>query len=45
MKYITPQITNVLKADSTIQADVKNGMPTDSPELLPSAGIGYTADE
>jgi hypothetical protein len=45
MKYIAPQITNTLKADSTIHGLDKSAGMNDSPEVLPSAGIGYRADE
>jgi hypothetical protein len=44
MKYVDPQITDVLEADSAIQGLEKGSQPTDSDQIL-SPGVGYRADE
>jgi hypothetical protein len=44
MKYIDPQVTNVLQADSAIQGMPKVGSPSDT-EGLPTINPAYRADE
>lgn len=44
MKYVQPQITNKLKADTAIQGLAKPGIHTDA-SMEPSAVAGYRADE
>jgi hypothetical protein len=45
MKYIDPQITNVLKADSTIQGMGKEGIAVDTSHQPTGQNPGYRADE
>jgi hypothetical protein len=44
MKYVEPQITNTLKADSTIQGLVKDQPPADLDGAI-TANSAYRADE
>jgi hypothetical protein len=45
MRYTNPQITNVLKADSTIHGMQKEGITLDSLQVLSAPNPGYKADE